>query len=83
MPFFPQEEELLWQLCNPKTVEDANFYRSMLSNACMPSLRAQYCVCAHQFSHLLCGMIREEKLGKGTLSSPLQFCVEGAFSSDL
>lgn len=35
------------------------------------------------FSHLLCGMIREGQLGKGTVSSPSQFCVEGAFPSDL
>lgn len=49
MPSAPQEEELLWQLCGPATLEDANFHGSILSKACMPSLRDQCCAYAHQF----------------------------------
>ena len=59
-----QEEELLWQLCSPETLEDANFHGPMLGKACTPSSPSQRCVYAHQFSHLLWGMIREGSWGR-------------------
>lgn len=82
-PLAPQEEELLWQLCSPETLEDANFHGPVFGKACTPSLPSQRCVYAHQFSHLLCGMLREGQLGKRTVSSLSQFCGGGTFPSGL
>lgn len=49
-PLAPQEEELLWQLCSPETLEDANFHGPVFGKACYAfSTIPALCVCPSVF----------------------------------